>query len=361
MDSILILLCINFDASNYLKLKLIPLEQNKIIDVNTQKHLKHIRTLKDALDSAIEQVPKLISPILPKVGLAAVVGESDSGKSTFLRQLGMSIVLGEEKFLGHFDVASKYKRAIMISTEDNFFSVSPDLKKQFSKMGIAIQNKESLIENLILLFETEEISFDAKNLLTHLNIIINHYGGVDLVVIDAYTDIFTGETNSSTQTRAFLNQFNKLANQHECLVMFLHHTNKNSSKYAANKNSITGSQAFEAKMRTVLELRPNKKSVNLSDLYILKSNYMGNKEKKLSYELKFDEESLTFHFTGNRNSRNSSNDSVIKESESMKEAISLHKNGLSYREIEEKLQQMNLKGKKSTIAKWIKKYKIMKL
>lgn len=34
----------------------------------------------------IDTVPKLLDPFFQKVGLAALVGTSDSGKSTFLRQ-----------------------------------------------------------------------------------------------------------------------------------------------------------------------------------------------------------------------------------------------------------------------------------
>ena len=41
----------------------------------------------DLYNLSITEVPKLLDPFFQKVGVAGLVGTSDSGKSTFLRQL----------------------------------------------------------------------------------------------------------------------------------------------------------------------------------------------------------------------------------------------------------------------------------
>ena len=43
-----------------------------------------------------ENMPCLIEPIFPKVGIVAIAGSSDAGKSTLMRQLCMSITSGME-------------------------------------------------------------------------------------------------------------------------------------------------------------------------------------------------------------------------------------------------------------------------
>lgn len=53
-----------------------------------------------------DELPKLLDPIFPKVGLASLVGSSDTGKSTFLRQLALSIALGIDDFVG-YTISSK--------------------------------------------------------------------------------------------------------------------------------------------------------------------------------------------------------------------------------------------------------------
>ena len=44
-------------------------------------------------------IPKLLTPFLQKTGVASLVGTSDTGKSTFLRQLSLNIALKSENFL----------------------------------------------------------------------------------------------------------------------------------------------------------------------------------------------------------------------------------------------------------------------
>ena len=59
-----------------------------------------VYTLGELLDRPTTTVPQLISPLLPRQGVAMLAGSSDTGKSSFLRQLALAIALGEQDFLG---------------------------------------------------------------------------------------------------------------------------------------------------------------------------------------------------------------------------------------------------------------------
>ncbi len=70
-----------------------------------------------------ESIPCLLEPVLQQVGIAAVVGSSDTGKSAFLRELAVAISAGKREFLG-LPLRARYRRAVYISTEDDERAVS---------------------------------------------------------------------------------------------------------------------------------------------------------------------------------------------------------------------------------------------
>lgn len=294
----------------------------------------------------VKEVPKLLNPFLQKVGLAALVGTSDSGKSTFLRQLALSIVLNLEKFLG-FKLESTHKNVIYVSTEDEPSSLSFSLRKQidFLKNENNIKSLEGL-KNLDILFDTDRLLENLSNRLKDKP--------VDLIIIDAFSDVFTKELNANTQVRAFLNAYDVLAKKHKCLILFLHHIGKRTTSIAPSKDSIIGSQGFEAKMRVVLEIRPNYHNREQKDLWVLKSNFLQQKHKSKSYILNFNKE-LIFENTSLRGSKQvnakSNNPALIKK------VLELNKKGFSYRKIEEELTNSPLNVSKSVIGQIIKKNK----
>jgi hypothetical protein len=53
-------------------------------------------------------------------------------------------------------------------------------------------------------------------------------------------------------------------------------------------------------MRTVIELREDEKDPLIKHLCITKGNYISKKAKTESFQLRFDEETLTFSNTGER-------------------------------------------------------------
>lgn len=326
----------------------------KIDDIGETKNSADTGDIKDTnFINALElynfettKILKLLDPFLQTIGLASLVGTSDSGKSTFLRQLSLSIALNLNSFIG-FPLKSKHNKVIYVSTEDDATSISYALRLQINQLQK--ENKLDKLEglqNLNFILDTDNLH---KNLTKRLE-----ENPVDLIVIDAFADVFTKEVNANTQVRTFLNEYDKLAKKHKCLILFLHHTGKRTSNIAPTKDSIIGSQGFEAKMRVVLEIRPNNTNDNQKDLWVLKSNFLDSKYKRQSYTLEFSKD-LTFSNTGFRGGRQVNAKS--NNTDLTKKIMELHKQGLSYRKIEAKLKFTEFKISKSAIAEIINKNK----
>jgi len=297
----------------------------------------------DLFNLKIKSVPKLLDPFLQTVGLASLVGTSDSGKSTLLRQLCIAIALRQENFL-KFPLNTKSGKAIYVSTEDDPTSVGASIRKQieyFEKEDKGLD--KDLLKNIEFIFDTHQLLEKLEKRLQD----DKH----DLIVIDAFADVFTKELNANTQVRQFLNDFDRLAKKHKTLIIFLHHIGKKTMNYDASKNSIIGSQAFEAKMRVVLELRPNSK--DYKDLWVLKGNFLSADYKSKSYILKFDE-NFIFTNTGRYGSHQSSK---VKDPRRIKKVMELYKKKLSTRAIENKLKGTELAIGKTGVADIIKENK----
>lgn len=294
----------------------------------------------DLFNKNIDVIPSLLEPFLQKTGLASLVGASDSGKSTFLRQLSVSIAMNLKTFLG-FTLNSKHNKVIYVSTEDDKSAISVSIGKQVRYLldkNPEIELKS--LENLSFMFETDNLLKELHNKLVK--------EPVDLIVIDAFTDIFSKELNANTQVRQFLNEYDKLAKKHDCLIIFLHHIGKNTLKSAPNKDSIIGSQAFEAKMRVVLELRPNRYNSVRKDLWVLKGNFLEPKHKNNSHIMEMND-SLIFENTGEKDTKSP----IYKKSdpELVEKITEFRVAGLSCRKIEDALKDTKHKTGKSTIAK----------
>ncbi|NCU04688.1 MAG: AAA family ATPase [Chitinophagaceae bacterium] len=238
-------------------------------------------TAKELLEREVKEIPTLWNPYLPKIGLVGLTGSSDTGKSTLLRQLAIAICAGHNTFLGH-PLQPEHKNAIYISTEDSEDAIAACLSKQFGKSdpnkipGLKfIFNQNAPIETACKLLEKEK---------------------ADILIIDAWADLFHGNTNDVSQTRSSLNELNMIAQKYKCLVVILHHTVKNSEYNKPDKNKLNGSQGIEAKLRVLLELRP--RGLNERVLSVLKGNYISNSVKSKSEILLFNEERLLFKDTG---------------------------------------------------------------
>lgn len=295
------------------------------------------------LNDEAEEIPKLIDPIFHRVGLASLIGSSDTGKSSFLRDLCVHIVTGMD-FLG-WKVNPIHKRAYYVSTEDDQMAISFLLKKQNKDYGLIPED----LENLVYIFETDNLVYRLDKELCEKP--------ADVVVIDAFADVFNGQLYETNRVRAFLNEFSQLAQKHQCLIIFLHHTNKRSDTLEPSKHNALGSQGFEAKMRLMIELKSDTQINNQKHFCIVKGNYLSNQYKTHSFNLQFTE-NLTFN---NLNTR-THYDLITQSKERMEtieyeynEIMKLKGEGLTHEEIGNELGVS-----KSSVSKKITRYNKLK-
>lgn len=250
---------------------------------------RRVITAQELIERGVESLPTLVEPIFQQVGIGCLAGSSDTGKSSLLRQLAMAVASGKRTFLD-FPLRTRHQSAIYVSTEDEQSGTSFMLNRQ-SKDGLGTPQPPSRFAGLRFIFDTEELLplLDAE--LTAQP--------ADLVVIDAFSDLYGKSLNESNQVRAFLNEYSQLAQRHECLILFLHHTGKRTDDEQPGKHQLLGSQGFEAKMRVVAMLVKDPSDPERRHLCVVKGNYLPHEVKAESFVLYFDE-FQNFHFTGER-------------------------------------------------------------
>lgn len=294
-------------------------------------------TADQLLNKDLTEMPALIENLIPKVGLASLAGSSDTGKSCKLRQLATSVALGHSTFLG-FKINATHNKAIYVSTEDDENAIAYLLNKQKDK---DVDERE--YKNLRYIFNTDNLLNTLDQELTN--------EPADLVVIDTFTDIYTGELNAANKIRGFLNDFGQLAQKHKCSIIFLHHTGKRTDDLEPSKHNLLGSQGFEAKMRVVLELRKDKSNPDLRHLCIVKGNYLPQELKGSSFVLKFNE-NMTFTNTNERKSYDQLNTrigSMEKDKQLIEDVYRLKDEGKSLAQITKSINKEKHRAGKTKI------------
>jgi hypothetical protein len=198
----------------------------------------------------------------------------------------MAVASQAKSYLG-FEIKARYNRAIYVATEDDESAISSLMHRQLEELYVP---KEA--------FEGLDFIFDTENLIDNLDKNLEERPA-DLVVVDAFADLYTGPMNENNRVRSFLNLFSQLAHKHNTLFIFLHHTGKRTEVLLPSKHNAIGSQGFEAKMRVMMELRPDPVRHDIRHLCIVKGNYLSEEYKHDSFELRFTS-ALNFEATGNR-------------------------------------------------------------
>lgn len=318
-----------------------------MVITNTSSPLQ-TTSMQELLENPAERQPVLVEPLFPQCGLGAVIGSSDCGKSTMLRQLAACVAGGRDFLL--WKTFPVHKRVLYVSTEDDSGAMSELLKRQ----NKAWQLSKEEAERVEFLFSCDCIAEKVEACLVAKP--------VDLVIIDTFGDICKDDISQSNNIRNLLNLFADTARRHGCFILFAHHIRKTGENTAPSKLNALGSQAFEAKMRVLIELRRSKRNKDLLHLCIVKGNYLPNDYKQQSFDLQTDSD-MNFTATGGRTELSEINSylpvippvneeqlALMQQKEKDKETIiKLYKQGKSIREISELVPQS-----KSTVQRIIK-------
>ena len=291
----------------------------------------------DLLSMKAEEIPTLLCPIFPKVGLVGLAGSSDAGKSASLRHFLFSVVTGQSDWIG-FKLNQLHKKAIYVSSEDGMNSLAFLFQKLNKEYNVSPERLSGL-----------KVITDTENLLEKLEDELQKEK-VDVIVLDTFGDLYSKSMNESNQVRSFLNDFSRIAEKYQCLVIFLHHTGKKTEEFAPSKHNLLGSQGFESKMRVVVELRLDRYQTDVRHFCIVKGNYLPREYKESSYVLRMNQ-NFFFSATGERVSFEElagSDDTQKKELE--ENILSLHESGMKQQEI-----AIQLGTSQSKVSRVIKK------
>lgn len=228
----------------------------------------------------------LMEPIFPQKGSAVLAGKPDTGKSQFARQLCIQIALGLKDFIG-FKINPVQNKSIYVATEDNLEATRYLLNKQIT--GLGVQANENLRFIFADTMDQEEILMEIDKALTA--------EPADLVVIDSFGDIFKGgDTNNNMAMRNTAKTFDKIAKNHNCLILFVHHINKGAYRIAPSQEHIQGGAGLVQKVRLAIQLSEGEG--NTRYFTVVKGNYCPKEYKQNSLELSFSEETFLFTNTG---------------------------------------------------------------
>lgn len=286
----------------------------------------------------VKKLPYLVEGLFPKVGIATLAGSSDTGKSSILRQLAIGVARGDSEFLG-FKLNLETKSALYVSTEDDAIATAYLLKKNLQ------DTPPEKLKSLGFIFDTEGLCEKLDKALTK--------SPADLVIVDAFGDIYSGEMNAANKVRSFLTQFSSIAGKHKCLIVFLHHTSKRTDYLVPSKDNLLGSQGYESKMRLAIEFRKDYDHPELRHLCIVKGNYVPDSEKDSSYVLQMDS-NMVYSNTGARKPFNElvrqAYTGAAKVPYNMDEICECKKKGMSLRKTEEFLAAKGVEISKSQIG-----------
>jgi RecA-family ATPase len=200
--------------------------------------------------------------LIPRVGTGLLVGQPDLGKSQLAKELAIMIAKGSSEYLG-LKLKPIHNHVLYIFTEDQEEGVSSSLHKQLvkhsdldkSKLSLAFLRDETITE---LILKIDQFCIETP---------------VDLVVIDAFGDIFSGtDSNNNIQMRRDIKAFDDVVRKHSLSILFVHHVNKSGYNKNPSQELIQGGSGLTQKVRFALFLSRNDEGQKF--LNVAKGNYL---------------------------------------------------------------------------------------
>ncbi|HVZ38513.1 MAG TPA: AAA family ATPase [Candidatus Kapabacteria bacterium] len=282
----------------------------------------------------------LIENILPAVGVSAIVGIPDVGKSQFTRHLALAIVTADA-FLG-LKVTPRHRRVIIVITEESRGQVAGSLLKQLALIpDVPLDAIEILFANTLA---PDEIIADLSGRLRE--------APADAIIIDSFGDVFPGrDPNSSAEMRKALKPFDAIAQEFLTAVLFVNHLGKAGYRATPDQSQVINSAAFVQKCRSVIDLRYETHDPLTKFLSITKGNGVATAIKQRSMILRYNESALLFSFTGQYKlvSEINADPGDMERAQLRREAVERYQRGESVRTIAGAIGRAP-----STVGSWVK-------
>lgn len=189
----------------------------------------------------------LVRDMVPKIGRTMVWGDGGTFKTSILIDLAVAVASGGA-LLRQFTV-DDHGPVFIVSAEGSIYSnrdrilahlraretYSPEFEQRLQKGKTQLlPNKEDLpiyyCQKAYLLDEPEDRE-EFTDTIEEIK--------PKLIIIDPLDSFFEGEENSASETKRFRRYFDEVIEKHQCSVMIIHHSTKDSEK-----PSIRGSSAW---------------------------------------------------------------------------------------------------------------------
>ena len=225
----------------------------------------------------------LVQSLFQRTGLVVLYGLEDLGKSTLLRQFVLCLTSGKP-WVG-FAVNPKYGKALFISTEDDKEAMQVTMPKQAEAIGY----DKNISKNIFFLFKSFQIIEEIKTILAEAK---KNDTGFDAIVIDCFGDVFNLNSSQQNQVRVWLSEFYDVSRKYEILIVWNHHSKKNTENKVPNKRNASGA-GITAKSRAAIELRKDPSEDHIRHFCITKGNYIPDEMKQQSIALDFRNDCFT--------------------------------------------------------------------
>jgi RecA-family ATPase len=216
--------------------------QEYIEDMND--NLPDPETLSDLFEQEIILAPELIKGVLRQGHKMLIAGPSKAGKSFLLMQLVVAIAEGQQ-WMGF---TCQQGKILYVNLELDANSAKNRIKEIYNHLGFGHENVGN-IDIWNLRGKTSPMDKLAPKLIRRAQ-----KENYIAVVIDPIYKVLTGDENSAHEMANFTNQFDKIATELGCAVIYCHHHSKGSQN---GKNSIdrsSGSGVFARDPDAILDL-----------------------------------------------------------------------------------------------------------
>ncbi|WP_438837950.1 AAA family ATPase [Streptococcus pluranimalium] len=201
-------------------------------------------TLADEWDNMPELAPELIKGVLRQGHKMLIAGPSKAGKSFALIELSIAIAEGQ-KWLGW---QCEQGKVLYVNLELDRPSALHRFKDVYNAMGLQPSNVAN-IDIWNLRGKTVPMDKLAPKLIRRS--LKKNY---QAVIIDPIYKVLTGDENSADQMAHFTNQFDKVATELGCSVIYCHHHSKGAQGGKKSMDRASGSGVFARDPDALIDL-----------------------------------------------------------------------------------------------------------
>ncbi|EAG1758598.1 DNA primase [Listeria monocytogenes] len=201
-------------------------------------------SLDTIFDEKIELAPELIKGMLRQGHKMLIAGPSKAGKSFSLIQLAIAIAEGKQWF--GFDCAQG--KVLYVNLELDARSAKMRFVDIYNRVGQGHTNVGN-IDIWNLRGKTSPLDKLAPKLIRRAQ-----KSNYMAVIIDPIYKVLTGDENSAHEMAKFTNQFDKIATELGCAVIYCHHHSKGSQGGKSSIDRSSGSGVFARDPDAILDL-----------------------------------------------------------------------------------------------------------